>query len=121
MTPSEYIENIKSLIARDNLNEALLQLQNLLKESPLLDEVIHQTARFSNIRKQVRMGEVEKEVADVTQNQIRMGILELLAEVLVQTEQHPDIKKEVEKAAVIIQQSAEKIYNINKIDKADFS
>jgi len=77
----EMLDAIRSLIARDELNDVLQQLRQLLGDHPHLDEAIHQTGRFHNIRKQIRLGLVSHAEATLTQNQIRFGLLELLREI----------------------------------------
>lgn len=99
-TPN-FFKKIRNLIAKDELNSALVQLKIFLAEPPVLDEIIQQSARFSRIRKQIRLGIVNFEDATVTQNQITHSLLELLTEIEEQTQQ-PHIQKEVENAVSII-------------------
>ena len=119
-----FYTQVKQLIAEDNLAEALSQLQAFLSDSPKLDEIILQTARFSDIRRQIRLGLSDSQEANLTKNQIRAGLLDLLNELEKQDTQeqgnqaHEGAKTTVNKT---INQTAEKIYNIEKIDKADFS
>lgn len=151
MTIEKTIKDIRQLIANDDLPPALSKLQTLLENSPKLDEVIHQSGRFADIRKQIRLGTVSHENATLTRNQISIGILDLLDELKSQQEQ-PEIQEEINQAVLSIEnsknvvansnitaggdvhigdqvsntsktitQNAEKIYNIEKIDKADFS
>lgn len=121
------IKNIQDLIAQDQLPQAIKLLKKLLENSPKLDEVILQSARLQSIRKQVRTGQVNFEDGNVTHNQIRAGVLELVTEITTQEKQREDIKKEIAKVKVAsntgdtIIQNADKIYNIKHIDKADFS
>lgn len=84
-TIQDYLKTIRQLIAKDELNTALAQLRNLLKNSPNLDEVLLQSARFQDIRKQIRQGIISNAEANLTQNQIRAGLLELLTEIENQT------------------------------------
>ncbi len=81
MTTNQFITNIRNLIANDEMDAALGQLQLLLDNSPQLDEAIIQAARFQDIRKQIRLGLVSHAEADLTKNQIRFGLLELLKEI----------------------------------------
>lgn len=148
---SNFIAHIQSLIAKDELDTALQQLHTLLENSPHLDEVIQQSGRFAAIRKQIRLGIVSSAEADLTRNQIRAGLLELLRNVaatLAEDTPHPQaaaLREEVEQAISIVNsknvvvdstitaggdvhigdkqvtQHAEKIYNIDKIDNANFS
>ncbi|MBC7775872.1 MAG: hypothetical protein H7246_10600, partial [Phycisphaerae bacterium] len=81
MDSKTFLSNIRHLIARDDLAAALLQLRSLLENSPKLDEALLQSARFHDIRKQIRLGTVSHAEANLTQNQIRAGLLDLLREI----------------------------------------
>jgi len=119
---TSFTAQIRALIANDNFAEAIRQLHNLLEGSPALNEVLLQSARFSDVMRQIRLGVVDYEQANITKNQIRMGILELLDEIEAKEKAMPDVKQELERyAAKIVNQHAGKIYNIEKIDNANFS
>jgi len=122
-TEQSFYTHIRQLIASDELREAVRLLQELLQNSPKLNEVILQTARLSDIGRQLRLGLVDHDQADQTKNQIRAGILELLDEIEAQEKVRPGLREEVERfaAGITLIQNAEKIYNIEKIDNADFS
>ena len=72
-----FIPHIRSLIAKDDLKTAIQQLSALLKDSPQLDEALQLSARYHHVLKQIRLGVVEVEAANVTHNQIRHGLLAL--------------------------------------------
>lgn len=118
-----FTQHIRDLIAKDDFKTAIQQLSALLKDSPRLDEAVQQSARYNNVMQQIRLGLVDFEAANITQNQIRHGVLELLREMEEQEQTQPSIKAEVEKQGdnKTIIQNAEKIYNINHIDNANFS
>jgi len=126
MNPSNFLQQIRQAIAKDELENALQQLHQLLQNTPKLDEITLQSARFHAIRKQIRIGVINPEKADLTQNQIRASLLELL-QVLEKEVVNPPINKEITNTQKIsipskaIHQQAEKIYNIEKIDNANFS
>lgn len=80
MKNTSFFATLRELIARDELPAALEQLRALLAESPLLDEALHQSGRFENIRKEIRLGMVSHAEANLTQNQIRAALLELIGE-----------------------------------------
>ena len=144
MANNTFITTIRNLIAQNNLDEAIKQLRTLLENSPKLDEVLLQSARLQDIRKHIRQGTATWPEINLTQDQIRAGLVDLVREI----ENHdanPEVKAEVEKAVSIINsknvitgsnitaggniiigdnnttQHADKIYNINKIDNANFS
>ena len=114
---------VRKLISTDDLPEALRLLQELLKNSPQLKDVVLQSGRLSDIGQQIRLGLVDVTQANITKNQIRAGLLELLAEIETQENPVPEVRYELKRCAAgkTIVQQAEKIYNIEKIDKADFS
>ena len=91
-----FIAHIRNLIGKDQFSEAIQQLSALLKDSPLLDQAVQQSARYNNVMKQIRLGLVDFESANIAQNQIRYGVLELLREIEEQ-EQTPVIKAEMER------------------------
>ena len=91
------INNIRELLAKDDLKTAILQLSDLLKYSPKLDEAVQQSSRYSNIMQQIRIGVVDYSSANIAINQIRYSILELLREVEEQEKASSKIKAEVEK------------------------
>jgi len=101
MTAASFSNQIRELISRDELEAALTQLRQLLEHSPRLNEVILQTARFSDIRRQIRLGLVNHQEANLTQNQIRAGLLDLLQEIEAQSAA-PALKGEIEKAVSIV-------------------
>lgn len=146
MNSPSFIPQIRELIARDELKAAIDQLRVFLEKTPKLDEILHQSGRFENIRQQIRLGTVSHPEARLEQNQIRAALLELLSEIETQGQQ-PALRAEMERAVVVensknvvvgssisaggdvhigdknttITQNADKIYNINHIDNANFS
>ena len=81
MTPTACFNRIRAFIASDELPAALDLLRKLLAHSPLLDEALHQSGRFENIRQQIRLGTVSASDANLTQNQIRAALLDLVREI----------------------------------------
>ena len=146
MNSQAFIQQIRDLIAHDEIKVALEQLRTFLENTPKLDEIIQQSGRFENIRRDIRQGIVTHAEANLTQNQIRAALLDLLSEIETQGQQ-PAIHAEIERAvsvensknvvagssisaggdlhvgdtAINVTQNAEKIYNINHIDNANFS
>jgi len=101
MTNQEFIQNIRNLIAKDDLTMAIVGLKVLLDNTPLLNEILHQSGRFENIRKQIRLGTVSYSEANLTQNQIRAGLLELVSE-MEQQDKTPTIRTEIEHAVSMV-------------------
>ena len=77
--PSFYLE-LRQLIAQDDLATAIARLQTLLHDSPKLDEAIVHSARHWDILRQVRLGTINEQQANLTKNQIRTGLLDLIRE-----------------------------------------
>lgn len=124
MTPKEFFQHIRAKLAKDEIEGVLKQLQQYLADSPKLDEIIQQSGRFAQLRKQIRLGVVQHADASLTRNQIRLGILDLLQEMESNIETEELQKEAVSATANVtktITQNAEKIYNIEKIDNANFS
>lgn len=122
-TAQSFFMQVQQLIASGEVEEAIRLLHELLKNSPKLNEVLLQSARLNDINRQVRLGLIDDSHADQTRNKIRAGLLELLDEIRKQENEFPDIRGEVEQFFVgtTTVQNAEKIYNIEKIDNANFS
>lgn len=120
---ANFYHQIRHLIADDDLSRAIVLLRELLQNSPKLDEVLLQSARLNDISRQVRQGLTDFSQASLTKNHIRAGLLELLAEIESLEQPLPEVRGEIEKftAGKTFVQHAEKIYNIEKIDKANFS
>ena len=109
---------IRAQIARDELPAALSSLRGLLENTPQLKEVLQQSGRLQNIRRQMRTGTISQEDANLEQNRIRYGVLELLTELeqdslpaaalgdllaaLEQESTQPELREEVEKAVSIV-------------------
>ena len=104
----DFITHIRDLIGKDEFAPAIQQLSALLKDSPHLDEAVQQSARYNNVLKQIRLGLVDFESANIAQNQIRYGVLELLREIEEQEQAQPSIKAEVERYAVKIEKNVVK-------------
>lgn len=96
MTVENYCKRIGDLVGKNDLKIAIEELHQLLKKSPKLDEAIIQSSRYNDIMKQIRIGTVSLEEANRTKNQIRLGILNLLAEIEEQAEQKEQVRSEIE-------------------------
>lgn len=96
MTTPSYYQQIRQLIGNDDLKMAIQELSNLLKNSPQLNEVIMQSARLRDVKKQVRQGVLSYDEASLAKNQIRAGLLELVDEMQESTAT-PAINAEVDR------------------------
>lgn len=143
-TTAQTIAQIKNLIGRDELPAALQQLRDMLANSSRLDEVLQLSGRFESLRRQVRLGTLGHAEANITQNQIRAALLELVdgiepgdaaSEAAAKNQSAVSVENakntiigstitaggDVHIGDKIIIQQADKIYNIDKIDNANFS
>lgn len=108
MTPQQFINQVRELIARNELDAALRQLRELFDQSPQLDEVNLQSSRYHDIKKLIRLGLVSHQEATLTQQQIKAGLLELIREIeasaLPSDEPAPstDLPAEIQRAISIV-------------------
>lgn len=96
MTVKDYCRRIGDLVGKDDLKTAIQELHQMLRKSPHLDEAIIQSARYNDIMKQIRLGTVSFAAVDQRKNQIRLGILNLLAELEEQAVEQEQIRSEIE-------------------------
>lgn len=101
MSTKKFIDKIRQQIAKDELSDAIMQLKGILENSPKLNEVLLQSARYNDILKQIRLGLVESEEGNVTKNKIRLGLLQLVSEIE-QQGMNPVIKDELEQSISIV-------------------
>ncbi len=118
MENNNFIDQVRRLIAKDEIDSVLQKLQLFLKDSPRLSDAIQQSGRFAALQRQILKGVIDERDAALSRNQIRASILALLDEM--EGKGSDTNIQAVMKDPTLIQQ-AEKIYNIGHIDKADFS
>ncbi len=148
-TPTQFMKKIRVLIINNELDEALKTLRAFLNGSPKLNEAIQQSARYQRVKEQIRLGTIRHEDANVDINQITASILGLLTDLDEAISANTDLQEETQQATTKIvnsknvvsnstitaggnvhigdkavknsTQNAEKIYNIDHIDNANFS
>lgn len=81
MVQKKYLQNLRHLLGKDELKPVIQELSALLKNNQQLDEVIQQSARWNEVKRQIRLGVIDYEEANLTKNQIRAGLLGLLEEI----------------------------------------
>lgn len=126
LTPIQFIENIRELVGKAKLDQALKVMQEFLSNSPRLDEVLQQAGRYERVIQQIRIGIIKHEDANVDINRIQIGILELLRKIEEDITAKAELQDEAQQAISILErkniiQNAEKIYNIEHINNANFS
>ncbi|MEM7371810.1 MAG: hypothetical protein AAF587_24555 [Bacteroidota bacterium] len=80
MAKPNYISFIRQLIAKNELAEALQQLQGLLGKHPNRNEVLIQSSKYAEIMKMARVGVLDFSESSREKTAIRQGLLELLDE-----------------------------------------
>jgi len=78
MTTANFIQQIRQLIAANQLPLALEKMRLFAEKTPLLNEVLQQSGRLALIRQQHKLGLVTHDEATLEHNRIRYGLLELL-------------------------------------------
>lgn len=81
MADARFFNQIRKLIARDELPAALEKMRAFLANTPHLNDIVHHSGRFYYLRRQIALGLVSDEDATLSRNQIRFGILDLLHEI----------------------------------------
>ncbi|MCB0854201.1 MAG: hypothetical protein KDD63_18380 [Bacteroidetes bacterium] len=99
MKSNTILEEIGGLIVKDHLKEAIEKLSVLLKGSKLLDEVILQSGRYTDIMKQIRQNTVNFENASITKNQIRFALMDITRILEEERTKDPEIGDKIEKVA----------------------
>ena len=94
-TQSSPLDKITQLIANGDLEDAIKQLSELLKHTKHLDEILVQSARYNDLKKQIRMDEVNFENADLTKNKITFALIELMNEIEEELTSNPVVKEEI--------------------------
>ncbi len=96
MILSEFTEHIGNLIGKDDLQSAIRDMGQFLRNSPKLDEVILQSSRYTELMGQIRNGTISFEDASVGKNQIRFALLSLLREIEDNETANPEVRAEIE-------------------------
>lgn len=102
MKSKTYTKQLRQLITNDDLLAAFQKLQELLEGTPLLKKALIQNARFTNLTHQIHSGTITYDNANVTQNQIRASLLDIISEIENPKQYIPEIQKEIEQAVIKI-------------------
>lgn len=105
---------MQQLIAEARLPEALVALKETLPPH-LQNDIVHLQSRLSELQRKQRMGIVDGQDANLERNQITAAALDLCNQI------DTSVPTADTKEGKIIIQNAEKIYNIDRIDNANFS
>lgn len=96
MNTNDFSKTISNLISKDELEQAISLLSKLLKNSPKLDEIILNSGRLSDLKKQIRMGVVDFSTANIERSRIRAALLSFAGEIEETIEDFPIVKREIE-------------------------
>ena len=96
MSIEKFSSQIRELVGKDELKEAIKQLKNFLKESPKLDDVLMQSAQLSRLQKQIRNDTISFENAGISRNKIGSAILSLAVEIEDRVSSNEVLRKEFE-------------------------
>ena len=108
------LDQIGALIAKDKLKQAIEKMQDVLKDSELLSEVIVQSARHNDVMKQIRLGTINLADADITRNKIRFALIQMVNEMEEEAKANENISAEIERVSSLHQQiNVENSKNVN--------
>ncbi len=72
-------KKVTMLVAKDKLDDAIDLLSKNIQDSSEINEIILQSARFNDVKKQLRDGVIDFSEANQVKNQIRRNILDLVS------------------------------------------
>lgn len=72
-----FANKIQELVAKDNIDEAIIELSKLANNSSWTREVIMQSAKFNDIERNLRNGTLSYDVASIHKNRVRDAILDI--------------------------------------------
>lgn len=78
MDTVKLIAKIKTLVAENDLEQAINELKTFMENQKQYNSVIIQSARYNDIESQIRINVVSKENADIEKNKIRLAILQIV-------------------------------------------
>ena len=88
-------EKIFDLISKDKLKEAIKDLRELLKNHPALDHVIVESARYTDLTRQIRLGTLDFEEASKNKSKIRYALIDIIREIEEELDNNPSLAKQV--------------------------
>ena len=92
-----FFEELRTLLAKDELESVLEKLQYYLKNSKALDEVILHSASYNDVMKQIRMNTIDFKDADVKKNKIRYALIDIVGVLEDEAENNPTLQQEIER------------------------
>jgi len=77
---NRYIHQIRILISKSEIEQAITEMQKLIKGSPAFDDIIIQSSRYNSIVKSIRMGTIGREASNVELQRVNAALLDMLTE-----------------------------------------
>lgn len=93
----EALHSIKNDISKDNINRAISKLRYILRDSPLLYEIILQESRHNSLKKDIRNGVVNFEKSKIEANKIKLALLEIVQEIILLNEKNTLVTDELKR------------------------
>jgi hypothetical protein len=112
------LQQVKTQIEQGQLAKALAMLQQLELDTAAQQVVSQLLARYAKVKKELHAGTLAYEDGTRTLNQITLALLDFVASLAAGEPINPATTNATHSG---VQQQAKKIYNIQHIDKADFS
>jgi hypothetical protein len=113
-------DTLKKLLAEGKTKQVLAQLQQVLQsDADLQNDIILLSGRFATMQRQNRLGLADFATLNIERSKINAALVELIEQLEPST--NPNSEAEGSKATKTIIQKADKIYNIDRIDNANFS
>lgn len=105
MNINDFSERLGELIRSNQIQEAIKEMSRLLKDSPKLNELIVHSARYNELKEQIRLGTIDFENAQVAKNKILMALLDLSDEIIEYSKNDAQVAEETDRAASKLMQS----------------
>lgn len=121
-TNKQYFDQIRGLIAKAQIDNAINELNQLFQHTPLWNEIIQQSFRWKDIAMQIRNGTISHQDATIDKNKIVYALNSLLDEMESSTE-IPAIKNELSGAIKTVVKNSKNVVvgniSANKVDYGD--
>ena len=79
MKHSDIIEELRDLIAKDEIKLVFQSLRSLLRDSKLLESLLIQSARYNEVLEEIRNGTIDYEQSKVPIDQVRVALIEIIS------------------------------------------
>jgi len=97
------VNELNLMVAKGDLSGVLTRLKEIFEHSDRLKEIILQSSRYNKLKEKIRLGTIDLEKAEVSENKITFAILELINEVDEAIENDVSILNELQESLPNIQ------------------